>query len=184
MALVWSSGRRRMAGGGCWVGVRRTRAVHTRFPQCIHQCRRSLARGARARGVTGGIESGVGVWCMWAMRPCEEGGHALGARPSAVVAREARHIAQAREARSEKNENTARPRTRRPFFPLGYCHYTQRGVPPRSQRGRPNARNGEIGFFWPENCGAGPGLYMENTMQSSVILSQDHGCCLAQNGRS
>ena len=38
-------------------------------------------------------------------------------------------------------------------------------------------------FFWPENCGVGPELYME--MQNNRgILSQDQGCCLAQNGRS
>ena len=37
------------------------------------------------------------------------------------------------------------------------------------QRGRPNARNGENGIFWPENCGVGPGLDIEIAKKTIAI---------------
>ena len=40
---------------------------------------------------------------------------------------------------------------------------------------RPHARNGENGTFWPENCGVGPELCMENPAQPRCPI-QDQGC--------
>ena len=36
----------------------------------------------------------------------------------------------------------------------------------RTQRGQPKPGTAKTAFFWPENCGLGPGLYMENARHS------------------